>query len=114
EAGLIVLGGTLYGTTSSGGDHAFGTVFRIDKSGSERVLYNFKGGSDGADPYAPLVAFKGALYGTTLVGGGSQTCPQGCGTVFEVSTSGKEHVVHAFKGGSDGIGPIAGLTVVNS
>jgi uncharacterized repeat protein (TIGR03803 family) len=113
-AGLVVLAGTFYETASAGGDHGFGAVFKVDKSGNERVLYSFKGGSDGADPYAPLVVDKGALSGTTLVGGGSTTCAQGCGTVFEVTTAGKEHVLHHFKGGNDGAGPLAGLILVGS
>ncbi len=113
-AGLVVLAGTFYGTTSSGGDHGFGAVFKVDKSGKERVLYSFKGGSDGADPYAALAVYKGKLYGTTLDGGGSTKCSQGCGTVFQVTTAGKEHVVYAFKGGADGAAPLASLLVIGS
>ncbi|MGA8534458.1 MAG: choice-of-anchor tandem repeat GloVer-containing protein [Candidatus Tumulicola sp.] len=113
-AGLVMLSGTFYGTATSGGAHGFGVVFKIDKSGTEHVLYSFKGGNDGAEPYTALVADKGALYGTTLVGGGSTNCQQGCGTIFEVTTAGVEHVVHSFKGGSDGASPLGRLLVVNS
>jgi uncharacterized repeat protein (TIGR03803 family) len=114
SAGLVVISGAFYGTTTSGG-HGFGTVFKIGKTGNESVLYNFKGGSDGSQPYARLVVHNGVLYGTTYVGGGSANCgPQGCGTVFSVTTSGKEKVLHAFKNGSDGWGPVAPLVVVNS
>ena len=113
-AGLVVLGGALYGTGSAGGEHGFGGVFKVDKSGKEALLYSFSGSSDGADPSAALVADKGALYGTTLEGGGGTSCPQGCGTVFEVTAAGKEHVVYSFKGGSDGAGPLGNLIVVHS
>ncbi len=113
-AGLVILGGAFYGTAFSGGEHGFGVVFKVDKSGNERLLYSFKGGNDGDAPSAALVAYKGALYGTTLNGGGSTSCSQGCGTVFEVTTAGKEHVVHGFKGGNDGAGPLGTLIVSNS
>lgn len=112
-AGLVSLGGEFYGTTSAGGTSGVGAVYRVSKTGSEKLLYSFKGGSDGSSPYAPLVVYKGALYGTTYVGG-NKACPQGCGTVFEVTTAGKEHVLYAFKGNSDGIGPLAGLVVLGS
>ena len=74
--------GSLYGTTSYGGIHNLGTVFKITASG-EDVLYSFKG-SDGANPYGGLILDSdGHLFGTTLYGG-SGSCPSvgknGCGT----------------------------------
>ena len=42
----------------------------------------------------------GLLYGTTYQGGTS-----GNGTVYSVTPGGTEHVVYAFKGGSDGAYP---------
>lgn len=105
EAPLIDVGGTLYGTTDGGGGVGrFGTVYKITTSGSEKVLYAFKGGSkDGADPAAGLVDVKGTLYGTTSSGG-----PSAAGTVFKVTTSGAEKVLHIFKG-ADGQTPISSL-----
>jgi uncharacterized repeat protein (TIGR03803 family) len=38
-------------------------------------------------------------YGGTLEGGG---CLHGCGTVFRLDTTGKQTVLHAFTGGTDG------------
>lgn len=64
-AGLINVGGKLYGTTSSGGDSGCGTVFRITTHGKEKVLHSFSCGSGGAFPAAGLVAANGTLYGTT-------------------------------------------------
>jgi uncharacterized repeat protein (TIGR03803 family) len=88
-AGLIVLNGTLYGTTFEGGTPGFGTVFTVSTSGQERVVYNFlSNGQDGENPQAGLVALNGKLYGTTVNGGRN-----GYGSVFEVSTSGKERVL---------------------
>jgi uncharacterized repeat protein (TIGR03803 family) len=43
--------GNLYGTTYRGGSSYYGTVFRVDTSGKETVLHNFKF-SDGANPQA--------------------------------------------------------------
>jgi len=114
SAGLINVKGKLYGTTEGGGCCGGGTVFSITPSGKETVLYSFDSGSgDGANPYAGLVNVNGTLYGTT-VAGGAYCNAEGCGTVFELSTSGKEHVLHSFRGGSgDGKYPYAGLIDVN-
>jgi uncharacterized repeat protein (TIGR03803 family) len=59
-------GGTLYGTTSGGGDEGNGTVFAVATTGALTVLYSFTGGSDGAAPTAPLIqASNGSFYGTS-------------------------------------------------
>ena len=80
---------------------------------TERALYAFPGGSDGAYPAAGLITdSKGNLYGTTQ-GGGFQ--PADAGTVFELtppataSGTWTETVLYAFMGGSDGAYPEAGL-----
>src|ERR1035437_3423128 len=84
NAGRMILdaSGNLYGTTSSGGSSAGGTVFRLDTSGDHfTVLHTFAiplpfgappagGVSDGSDPEAGLVMDSaGNLYGTTYAGG---------------------------------------------
>ncbi len=113
EAGLLVLKGKLYGTTSGGGANNAGTVFDISTSGKEDVVYSFGGGLDGAYPSAGLVEANGKLYGTTVAGGGKKGACS-CGTVFEMSPSGSgEHVVYPFKGGKDGKSPHAPVVVVN-
>jgi uncharacterized repeat protein (TIGR03803 family) len=76
----------------------------------EKILHKFLGGSDGSGSMAGLTADgAGNLYGTTVGGGGGTGCFQGtdfgCGTVFEVSSSGTEIVLHAFAGGCDGAWP---------
>ena len=49
EAGLIRDGaGNFYGTTSSGGPSGYGTVFKLDATGAETVLYSFTGGATNA------------------------------------------------------------------
>jgi uncharacterized repeat protein (TIGR03803 family) len=116
-AGLIMdASGNLYGTTYVGGTSGPGTVFElVNSSGtySEKVLYSFTGsGGDGSQPVAGLIMdASGNLYGTTLIGGTSEDCYGGCGTVFElVNSSGtySEKVLHSFTY-SDGEYPQAGL-----
>jgi uncharacterized repeat protein (TIGR03803 family) len=105
--------GDLYGTTDSGGAAYDGLVFKLDKRGNETVLYNFMGGSDGAGPFGGLIQnAAGNLYGTTTNGGG-YACNDGngCGTVFELDSTGKETVLHRFTGTRDGMWPLAGLTM---
>lgn len=104
SAALLSMNGTLYGTTkyggipSSGGCNA-GTVFSVSTTGTEKVVYPFYGYychdhvySDGANPVASLINVKGKLYGTTESGGSAEFF----GTVFRVTTSGKEKVLHSF------------------
>ncbi len=118
SAGLIDLGGTLYGTTEAGGNgngvSGYGTVFKVTKTGAETVLYAFKGTPDGRAPLAALINVGGTLYGTTELGGDPGCASQnyGCGTVFKVTTAGAETVLYSFTGGSDGRNPFAGLTKV--
>jgi uncharacterized repeat protein (TIGR03803 family) len=101
---LVDVNGTLYGTTGNGGASGAGTVYSLTPSGAESVLYSFKGGSDGGGPNAGLTHADGVLYGTT-VGGGSGCKPyNGCGTVFAITTSGKERVLYRFKGSREGDG----------
>jgi uncharacterized repeat protein (TIGR03803 family) len=126
-ASLIDLRGTLYGTTAGGGSNSCayypyspysgcGTVFSITRSGTEKVLYRFGAAPDGSIPYGSLRDVGGTLYGTTVYGG-SHTCgypsqPFSCGTVFSITTSGTEKVLHSFGPGGDGEYPLAGLIKV--
>jgi len=106
--------GTLYGTTSSGGSSNQGTVYKVDASGSAKVLHNFAGVPDGAFPYygSLLMDKSGNLYGVTESGGDAQcTNGYGCGTVFKVSKTGKETVLYSFTGELDACFPYG--TLVN-
>jgi uncharacterized repeat protein (TIGR03803 family) len=96
--------GNLFGTTTFGGRYGYGTVFRVDPSGNETVLYSFRGPGvgDGASPGGGLTRdAQGNLYGTTLDGGTlncSGALAPGCGTVFKLSVSGQETVLYRFTG----------------
>ena len=73
--------GNLYGTTYSGGAFGYGTVFKIDATGNETILYSFGGGADGLGPYSGVILdAAGNLYGTTLSGGAF-----GSGTIFKIA-----------------------------
>jgi uncharacterized repeat protein (TIGR03803 family) len=96
--------GNLYDTTQDGGGYSNGTVFKLSKAGKETVLYAFVRRSGGTNPIAGLVRdSKGYAYGTTEYGGVLNN-----GTVFKLSKTGKEAVLHSFKG-TDGAYPYAVL-----
>lgn len=114
--------GSLYGTTTVGGDlpesgcpqygFAFGcgVVFKLShtKNGwQESVLYTFTGGTDGGYPYGGVILDnKGNLYGTTYGYGGSNEV----GVVYELKHSKKnwtQETLYAFTAGSDGALPAA-------
>ncbi|HEY3637162.1 MAG TPA: choice-of-anchor tandem repeat GloVer-containing protein [Rhizomicrobium sp.] len=112
QAGLIEdKAGDFYGTTRNGGGQGCngagcGTVFRLASNGTETVLYNFKGISDGSEPYGGVVADAGGnLYGTTIGGGNTD----GDGVVFKVTPKGNESVPYTFAGPADGAWPEAGV-----
>jgi uncharacterized repeat protein (TIGR03803 family) len=110
SAGLVMDGtGNLYGTTSTGGAYGNnGTVFKVTPAGSESVLYSFAGISDGSNPSSTLIMDSaGNMYGTTPYGGSSGA--NGHGTVFRVTSSGQQSVLHSFSGGADGGTPLGGV-----
>jgi uncharacterized repeat protein (TIGR03803 family) len=70
-------------------------------------IRRFQNNPDGATLVAGLIRFKGALYGTTENGG-----TDGYGTVFKVTSSGRESALYSFTGGSDGAYPLGSLVAV--
>jgi hypothetical protein len=125
--------GNLYGATIYGGGYGTncgdayyqycGAVFELsppktkDGKWTEKVLHGFKGNTDGANPNGGLVMdSKGAVYGTTQIGGDLQgECnPNGCGGVFKLTrpvTKGgawTEKMLYRFNG-QDGATPAAGV-----
>ena len=85
-------------------------VTNLSAQATEKTIYTFTGGNDGAAPEGTLIIDgKGNLYGTTSEGGTA-----GSGTVFELSPGPNgtwtEKVVYAFSSSSsDGALPCAGL-----
>jgi uncharacterized repeat protein (TIGR03803 family) len=102
--------GSLYGTTFYGGTHGDGMVWEIDSSGIYHNLHNFGTGTDGSYPAAGVtIDSTGDLYGTCL-GGGSNNA----GMVWEIEQSGNYRDVHDFGVGTDGTGPLGGVTIDSS
>ena len=102
--------GDLYGTTLEGGAYGYGTVFKLKKTGKEKLLYSFGRGTDGHNPAAGLVRDNaGNLYGTTQSGGGTGCNGNGCGTVFELTKTGIEKVLYSFDTANQGAVPFAAL-----
>lgn len=107
KAGLILgTNGNFYGTTYGGGSAADGTVFKITPSGVETIMHDFGEGGDtddGEDPQASLTqGTDGDFYGTTDEGGSAtEGTPDGFGTVFKITPSGVETILHAFCEDSD-------------
>ena len=117
--------GNLYGTTYYAGANGFGTVYKLTRANgtwTEKVLYSFKGGTDGGNPISGLVAdTSGSVYGTTSADGA--TC--GCGTIFKMTRGASgwtERAVYRFPGSpsagtsyngmvTDGAGHFYGATV---
>ncbi|MEN3940235.1 choice-of-anchor tandem repeat GloVer-containing protein [Prosthecobacter sp. SYSU 5D2] len=108
QAGVVGSPGSnwLWGSTSAGGLHGFGTLYRVDPvNGQMETLVHFTGTSGsaaGAEPSGTLaIAADGIVWGTTKLGGAGNF-----GTVFKydpdttVFTS-----VHAFTASGNGASP---------
>ncbi|MEO7201737.1 MAG: choice-of-anchor tandem repeat GloVer-containing protein, partial [Candidatus Tumulicola sp.] len=109
-AGLIAVKGKLYGTTLNGSKNycsascnngcylGCGTVYSVNESGKEDVVYNFRGNlnsaEDGSWPFGPVTNVKGVMYGVTSSNGANSA-----GMIFSVTRSGKEANIYSFKGG---------------
>ena len=106
NGGLVQSGNTLYGTAKNGGPGANGTVFQLNKDGTDFiVLYNFSATSDTSS----LMLSSGALYGTTSGGG-----TFGNGMVFVLTLNDGEagfKDLYDFNGGNDGSDPIGNLSL---
>jgi uncharacterized repeat protein (TIGR03803 family) len=84
EAGLVMFGNTLYGTTTAGGSGTDGTMFRVNTDGTGYTnLHNFTAGKVGYNSYGGLVMSGNTLYGTA---GTAQAVSSGnVGTVFALT-----------------------------
>ena len=114
RAGLAQgIDGNYYGTTSRGGVHGLGTVFRLTPAGKLTTLIEFSGNESihrGSVPLGELVfGPDGNFYGTTSEGGAL-----GHGTVFRLSPNGNLTTLIDFTGNgveNKGASPMGGLTL---
>jgi uncharacterized repeat protein (TIGR03803 family) len=107
--GVIAQGrdGNLWSTTLSGGTNNMGTAFKLTPGGKLTVVYNFT--STTGQPASGLtLGTNGNFYGATFNGGTGTACSGGCGTVFELTPSGKLTILWNFTGGNDGQSPYSG------
>jgi uncharacterized repeat protein (TIGR03803 family) len=81
---LIDAAGNLYGASYANGTYELGNVFKLTRSNDTWAytdLYDFTGGTDGANPIGSLTLDNnGNLYGTAIHGGAN-----GDGVVFEIA-----------------------------
>jgi len=128
-AGVLGLGGSLYGTLSD--VFGCGSVYELSpptspgSAWSGKAIYTFGGPPDACDPLAPLtVGPGGVLYGTTFEGGSGLPCAvepyfvSGCGTVFQLTPptapggAWTESILYSFTGsGGDGAYSAAGVVL---
>lgn len=98
--------GNLWGTTDAGGIGG-GVIFEINTKNKEKLIHTFEGSPDGCDAYGPMVADAAGDYFGTTSGCGKYNY----GTVFKLPPGGNEGPVYAFRGGHDGLYPVAGLMI---
>jgi uncharacterized repeat protein (TIGR03803 family) len=121
EAGLINVGGNLYGTTIAGGAYGGGTLFELKRPPvgqthwREHVRWSFGAGGDGFFPAnGSLTYVGGSLYGTIMRGG-----TYDAGAVFKLTppapgqSAWTESLVWSFGGPGDGYQPTSSLIYVN-
>ena len=116
KSGLVLdAANNLYGTTFQGGA-GYGVVFKLglyNGAWREQVLHRFADAPAAGSVASLAFDRAGNLYGTTMLGASSGSCPGGCGTLFRLTAgSGGAwtfNVLHVFGRGSDGFTPSSHL-----
>ena len=100
--------GYLYGTTYSGGQYGYGTIFKVSTGGIFNVIKHLSSATDGSYPQSDIIQAKdGSFYGTCYGGG-----QNGGGTIFKISGNNFSVVKH-FSLSTDGGYPYGGLMQYN-
>ena len=103
---VILSGNTSYGMTINGGANNLGTIFKVNKDGSDySVLHSFEGdASDGSNPRGTLLLSDGILYGMTNSNNGA---------IFKLNTDGSGFtILHSFsRSVDDGRNPAGTLII---
>jgi len=106
RSGLIVSGGTLYGSTVAGGPDRDGVVFSVPIGGGTPTPLGSFTGSNGSQPTGDLALSDGILYGTTREGGTSND-----GVIFSVPVTGGTPTALASFDVTNGAAPFSGPTL---
>lgn len=95
NSGVLMIGTTLYGTTTAGGKFGAGVLYQLSASGgSFKVLHHFAARFNGGPQGELLLGKDGYIYGTQFGGGAYNE-----GTVFRIAKSGSGfQVIYNFKG----------------
>ena len=92
--------GNIYGTTTSGGAHLYGNVFKMTPAGALTSIFSFDG-THGLGPEGGVtLGTDGNLYGTTYQGGTGHA-----GIIFKVTTAGAFTELYDFQNAADGAYP---------
>jgi len=100
-----------YGTTTAGGANGGGVLYAVSSDGgggySQKVLHNFGGGSDGAQPSGITLDSAYNLYGTTAAGGA------GFGTIWKLTAKATPvySQLYTFVNAADGKTPYGALAI---
>jgi uncharacterized repeat protein (TIGR03803 family) len=106
---VIDSSGNLYGATYDGGQHGYGTIFKLASNGAVTILHSFGySGVRAVNPGGGLLRDNaGNLYGTTYQGGSVNR-----GTVFKLTPKGVLSILYSFGTTStDATLPDAGLVM---
>jgi uncharacterized repeat protein (TIGR03803 family) len=97
--------GNLYGVTTNGGAHGYGSIFEVARGSDSITTLTSFDNANGAFPEGRLlIDSAGNLYGTTSAGGAN-----GDGTVFELQSGSHSVATLGTFNGSNGAAPAAGL-----
>ena len=110
---LLLVGGTLYGTTYDGGTNHAGSLFKVNTNGSGySLLYSFSGDNTGpgVHPGGGVVLSGDKFYGTCMERGDFTA-----GTLYAINTNGSGiTVLHSFGDIADGFNPRCDLVLNGS
>ncbi len=107
--------GNIYGTATAGGSAGCGLTFKLDPAGTETIVHDFTGSTDGCTPLGGLTPdASGNLYGVAA-SGGDVSCGfdggGGCGVIYKIATDGTFSVVYTFENGRDNFAPSSHLAI---
>jgi uncharacterized repeat protein (TIGR03803 family) len=109
EGGVTVVGDTIYGTTSRGGEDDAGTIYKVAGDGSTfTILHSFHRTNPRSNPAGSLTVDGDTIYGATWGDGAD-----GAGTLYKIKTDGSGFAtIHEFENGVAYEKPAGSLVLV--